>query len=77
MKNQKEVKIKIEKNQVISFKGFAHTDIECLAGNIWITSENQPGDVLLETGMQAHLDGKGVIVVEGMIPSDIILKMAS
>lgn len=44
-------------------------EIACEEGRVWLTEEAQASDTWLETGMSARLTGRGLALVEALLPA--------
>ena len=60
----------LARGQVISARKMAGLAIECTRGSVWITSENEGWDHVLNPGERLHLQCGGRVVVEALESSD-------
>jgi hypothetical protein len=48
--------------------------IECLAGSLWVTQDNDPRDIMLEPGEECELSGRARVLVQALEPSRLRLR---
>ena len=58
--------ISLEAGEFLRLEDQDRVEVRCEAGRLWITRENDPGDLWLARGEAARLDGRGLTLVEAM-----------
>jgi len=69
--SQRPASMRLSARSVHPVEDGAGHKIECLAGTLWLTQENDPRDIILSPGQSFTLDrpGKAVLVVLGSRPA--------
>jgi hypothetical protein len=52
----------------------AGSRIECLAGSLWVTQDNDPRDIMLEAGETCELSGRARVLVQALEAARIQLR---
>lgn len=47
--------------------------IDCLAGSLWVTQDNDPRDIMLEAGESCELSGRARVLVQALEPARLRL----
>jgi hypothetical protein len=42
--------------------------IQCLNGALWVTKENDPEDYILRRGQEVTFSGRGVVIIQTLLP---------
>ena len=58
---------------VMPFSAVPGERVRVLSGHVWLTEENKPDDILLESGQEVRLEKRGVAVIEAFDPTRIEL----
>jgi hypothetical protein len=61
----------LRERQIMRFDDAAGTDIVCLRGELWLTQDGDPRDVVLATGDRFTLDSQGVTLVSALRTSTV------
>jgi hypothetical protein len=56
----------LRKGQVLHFRRGRGQRFECLSGNLWITLDGDPRDIILEAGDGFTVDADGAILVSAL-----------
>lgn len=59
--------------KLISRNGRKGLCIECLAGQLWITSENETSDIILLAGQRHSISRNGLVLIEALASSQVRL----
>jgi hypothetical protein len=62
-------------HQIMRFDGATGTDIVCLRGELWLTQDGDPRDVVLAAGEHFTLDCEGVALVSALRPSSVCVEV--
>lgn len=55
----------------------AGSRIDCLAGSLWVTQDNDPRDLMLEAGESCELSGRARVLVQALEPARLQLRGAA
>lgn len=58
---------------MLPIRNALHARIECTAGRIWITQENDPDDVVLTRGRHFIVTRPGLTLIETIGPSSVVV----
>lgn len=64
--------ITLQHNRPLQIAGA--TRIECIAGQVWLTSAGQAGDVFLHAGGRFTVDGRGLALIEALGTARVVLQ---
>lgn len=63
--------ISLQHNRPLRIAG--GTRVECIAGQVWLTSTGQAGDVFLHAGERFTVDGHGLALIEALGTARVVL----
>lgn len=62
-------------NQITRLENATGVAIVCLRGELWLTQQGDPGDVILGPGECYTLDRDGLALVEALKPSSVCIEL--
>lgn len=66
--------VEIDTGALIRLRRAKGVEVRCLAGGLWITQENEPGDEMLEAGGVFRLTSNQLVIIEALSPPQLAFR---
>ncbi|GAA5183581.1 hypothetical protein GCM10025771_35510 [Niveibacterium umoris] len=72
--NLTQSQLNLDQGDVLALTDAAGLELRCTRGRIWLTTPDQAGDHILDTGVSFQVTGRGKLVIEATEASRLTLR---